>query len=120
MKCILFQKRFGHLGDPQHLKVFLRRSFSLLKDEIVSSGIADRLFAERLISSQNVESICEETSRREKCDILIKAICNTKEICDINSAVKVLTAFCAEGYEHLLKYSPQDDEGNPWLYAFLS
>lgn len=89
----------------------IQKNYSSLKEEVYPPEIADELFSKDVISSADVERFGEVTHRRDKCDILFKAIVKALEKTDENLAKCVVDAFTNKGYGYLLDVSRDTEEG---------
>lgn len=66
-----------HSKEDLELKDFIQTNFLTLKEDMAPDEIADYLFEKDVIDSSNIERIHETTYRKEKCDVLLKAIVNS-------------------------------------------
>ncbi|XP_060600964.1 uncharacterized protein LOC132754365 [Ruditapes philippinarum] len=87
----------------KRMQKFLQRKFVYLKNELIPSGIVDRLLSDQVITDQDNDDICRVESRGQKCEFLIKAINRSLENSDACAVQKIEAAFSKEGYYYVFK-----------------
>lgn len=97
--------------DNQSMCQHIQKNYSSLKEEVYPHEIADELYSKDVISFGDMERFGEATTRRDKCDILFKAIVKVLKNTDDNLAQRVFNAFSNKDYGHLFDVSEETEKG---------
>ncbi|KAH3882537.1 hypothetical protein DPMN_006478, partial [Dreissena polymorpha] len=94
---------FEQRTNVDKLKTFLQRNFRRLKEEIDPQELSDYLHQNGVISTCDIEKVYETKGRRNKVDVMIKAIVNSKDIFDTQTTSKVFDGFASIGRSDLVE-----------------